>query len=137
MANVASFVKRCLITPNNRYTVTEQSLLIRTYHPSINSNKTVFLKIVCYSTWENFGRGKTGKSWAICQNIPCQYLENISWHMHWPALSPNFSLPIAFTCMVHQNFTCEIFPMYGIILCKGPNYIINVTGWAEMGQVGT
>ena len=26
----------------------------------------------------------------------------------------NFSSPIAFTCMVHQNnFPCQIFPMYG------------------------
>ena len=27
---------------------------------------------------------------------------------------PNFSLPIAFTCMVHQSFPHQIFPMYGI-----------------------
>ena len=52
-------------------------------------------------TWENFGRGKIGESWAICQNFPRRYMEN--------AYSictdlPNFSLPIAFTCMVHQNF---------------------------------
>ena len=26
------------------------------------------------------------------------------------AYSPNFSSPLAFTCMVHQNFPCQIFP---------------------------
>ena len=31
------------------------------------------------------------------------------------AYSPNFSLPIAFTCMVCQNFPCQIFPMYGML----------------------
>ena len=26
-----------------------------------------------------------------------------------------FTKPIAFTCMVHQNLPCQIFPMYGIL----------------------
>ena len=29
------------------------------------------------------------------------------------SLFTKISLPIAFTCMVRQNFLCQIFPVYG------------------------
>ena len=53
---------------------------------------------------------KIGESWAIRQNFPCQmpiFTDTQKMDMTY-ALTvtylPNFSLPIAFTCMVHQNF---------------------------------
>ena len=32
------------------------------------------------------------------------------------AYSPSFSSPTAFTCMVHQNFPCQNFPVYHMCL---------------------
>ena len=53
--------------------------------------------------------GKFGESRAIHQNFPCQYSQIHGKHIMAYALTvaylPNFSSPIAFTCMVHQNFT--------------------------------
>ena len=28
---------------------------------------------------------------------------------------PNFSSPVAFTCMIRQNFPCQIFPVYNML----------------------
>ena len=73
-----------------------------------------------YHTRKNFGKGKIGelgKLWAIRQiflaNIH-RYTKNVfSICTDCSLFAPNFSSPIAFTCMVHQNFPHQNFPMYG------------------------
>ena len=45
-----------------------------------------------------------------------RYTENVfGTYMHWLKLtySPNFFLPIAFTCMICQNYPYQNFPVYG------------------------
>ena len=74
-----------------------------------NIHEDMLLVIHCiqYCTQEIFGGGKIELFTKIfLANI--QIHRKCIWHMHWLAYLPNFSLPITFTCMVHQ-----IFPMYG------------------------
>ena len=84
---------------------------------------TCMLNII-YHTRENFNLvGKkmvnlVNREPCFCQNFPCHYSK-----IHGKCIamayaptvtySTNFSLPIAFTCMVCQNFPRQIFPMYG------------------------
>ena len=64
-----------------------------------------------------------GKNWQIWQIV--SYLPKFSSPIFTDTplayaltvtYSPNFSSPIAVTSMVHQNFPCQNFPVYGVTI---------------------
>ena len=64
-----------------------------------------------YCTWENFGGEKISEIWQIMSYFPKFSLPiftyTVKMYLAYAltlASSPKFSLPIAFTCMVRQNF---------------------------------
>ena len=64
-----------------------------------------------YRTWKIWW----GKNWQIWQIIPItdiikKFTKNVLGIC--TDYSPKFSSPIAFTCMVCQNFSCQVFPVY-------------------------
>ena len=57
--------------------------------------------------------GKLGKLRAIYQNFSCQYSDTPKMYLEYAltvTYSPNFSSPIAYTCIVHQTSPAKIFP---------------------------
>ena len=79
---------------------------------------------ITYCTWKillgeklaNLGNRETNFFSSIFTDTQKTYMVYALTVAYSPNVSsPNFSLPIAFTCMVHHNFPHQIFPVYCIV----------------------
>ena len=90
-------------------TVTTWSCPIVNIHSWVDSNIPHTGNIWHRKNWQNLANYELFTK-IFLTNIQKMYLA----YALTVAYSPNFSSPIAFTCMVHQNPPRQIFPMYSI-----------------------